>query len=450
MTSPEAPTPELKRSFGLITLVAFGIGDILGAGIYGLIGDVARDVGNAVWASFLVAFVVAAFTGLSYAELGSRLPHSGGEARYAETAFKRHWLAYLVGFLVLLSGLVSISTVSHIFAEYLQGGLLPGVPSWLIRVVFLMGIGGIAYWGIQQSSAANVVCTLVEVGGLLTVIIVALPYFGTVDYLEFPTKAGEAALEGVPWWALLGGGMLAFYSFIGFEDLANVAEEVKDPRRNLPRAIVISLAVAAVMYGLVAIAAVSVLPHQELAADGGSKPLLRVVERAAPGFPIQLFTVIALFAVTNTALVNFVMGSRLLYGMARRKLLPPALGRVHAGRSTPHVAIFLIFAATLALTLALGRVTLAGTTSLVLLVVFFVVNVSLVVIKLRKDPVEGAFVSVPLFVPLVGALLTVVLALAVKPKALWSFAILAPAGIVLYLLYQGVRWFRSRSVQAEG
>ena len=127
MTSPAAPTPELKRSFGLVTLVAFGIGDILGAGIYGLIGDVARDVGNAVWASFLVAFVVAAFTGLSYAELGIRLPHSGGEARYAETAFKRHWLAYLVGFLVLLSGLVSISTVSHIFAEYLQGGLLPGV-----------------------------------------------------------------------------------------------------------------------------------------------------------------------------------------------------------------------------------------------------------------------------------------------------------------------------------
>jgi len=441
MADPQTPTPQLKRSFGLVTLVAFGIGDILGAGIYGLIGNVAGEVGNAVWASFLVAFIVAAFTGLSYAELGSRLPHSGGEARYAETAFRKAWLAYLVGFLVLLSGLVSISTVSHIFANYLtvEGGLLPGLPAWIIRVLFLIFIAGITYWGIKQSSATNVVCTLVEMGGLLTVIIVALPYFGTVDYLEFPVPADGAPLEGIPWWALLGGGILAFYSFIGFEDLANVAEEVENPRRNLPRAIVIALAVAAVFYGLVAIAAVSVMPHQELATSGASAPLLRVVERAAPGFDIRLFTIIALFAVTNTALVNFVMGSRLLYGMARRNLLPPALGRVHAGRSVPHVAIFLILGVTVVLTLTLEKATLAGTTSLVLLVVFFVVNLSLVALKLRKDPVEEGTVRVPLFVPIVGAVLTVALALAVKPKALWSFCILAPAGILLYLLYQLLR-----------
>jgi len=310
-----------------------------------------------------------------------------------------------------------------------------------------VGIGAITYWGIKQSSAANVVCTLVEMGGLITVIIVALPYFGSVDYLEFPAKAGEEALAGIPWWALMSGGVLAFYSFIGFEDLANVAEEVKDPRRNLPRAIVISLAVAAVFYGLVAIAAVSVIPHQELSTSGSSAPLLRVVERAAPGFPIKLFTLIALFAVTNTALVNFVMGSRLLYGMARRNLLPPALGRVHKGRSVPHVAIFLILGVTMVLTLTLEKATLAGTTSFVLLVVFFVVNISLIMLKLRKDETEEGVVTVPLFVPILGALLTVALAFAVKPKALWSFAILAPAGIVLYLLYQWIRSLRSRDVQ---
>lgn len=450
MTNTATPSPELKRTFGLVTLVAFGIGDILGAGIYGLIGNVAGEVGNAVWASFLVAFVVAAFTGLSYAELGSRLPHSGGEARYAETAFRKLWLAYIVGFLVFLSGLVSISTVSHIFANYLtaEGGLLPGLPSWIIRVVFLIGIAVITYWGIKQSSAVNVVCTLVEVGGLLTVVIVALPYFGSVDYLDFSTNAGAAALEGIPWWALLGGGILAFYSFIGFEDLANVAEEVKNPRRNLPRAIVISLAVAAVFYGLVAIAAVSVIPHQELATSGSSAPLLRVVERAAPGFPIKLFTLIALFAVTNTALVNFVMGSRLLYGMSRRNLLPAALGKVHEGRSTPHVAIYLILGITMVLTLTLEKTTLAGTTSFVLLVVFFVVNISLIALKLRKDEPEEGVVTVPLIVPILGALLTVALAFAVKPKALWSFAILAPSGIVLYLLYQWIRARRSRGVQS--
>jgi amino acid transporter len=259
LSNPDPTTPSLRRTFGLVTLVAFGIGDILGAGIYGLIGNVAREVGSAVWASFLVAFVVAAFTGLSYAELGSRLPHSGGEARYAENAFRRKWLAYVVGFLVLLSGLVSISTVSHIFANYLtvEGGLLPGLPGWIVRLVFLLGIGVITYWGIRQSSATNVVCTLVEMGGLLVVVVVALPSFGSVDYFEFPAAEGGAPFEGVPVWALLGGGVLAFYSFIGFEDLANVAEEVKNPRRNLPRAIVIALAIAAVFYGLVSIAAVS-------------------------------------------------------------------------------------------------------------------------------------------------------------------------------------------------
>jgi len=446
LSNPDPTTPSLQRTFGLVTLVAFGIGDILGAGIYGLIGNVAGEVGNAVWASFLVAFVVAAFTGLSYAELGSRLPHSGGEARYAGNAFRRKWLAYVVGFLVLLSGIVSISTVSHIFANYLtvEGGLLPGLPGWIVRLVFLLGVGTVTYWGIRQASATNVVCTLVEMGGLLVVVVVALPSFGSVDYFEFPAGEGGAPFEGVPVWALLGGGVLAFYSFIGFEDLANVAEEVKDPRRNLPRAIVISLAIAAVFYGLVSIAAVSVVPHQELAASGASAPLLEVVKRAAPGFPIRLFSVIALFAVTNTALVNFVMGSRLLYGMARQQLVPAALGRVHPGRSTPHVSILLILVVTGILTLTLEKATLAGTTSFVLLAVFFVVNISLAVMKLRKDEVEEGVVKVPLFVPFVGAALTVALALATKPKALISFAILAPAGLLLYLLAHGIRRLRAR------
>jgi APA family basic amino acid/polyamine antiporter len=173
------------------------------------------------------------------------------------------------------------------------------------------------------------------------------------------------------------------------------------------------------------------------------------VERAAPGFPMSLFTLIALFAVTNTALVNFVMGSRLLYGMARRNLLPAALGRVHPGRSVPHVSIFLILGITLLLTLTLGKATLAGTTSLVLLVVFFVVNVSLVIIKLRKDEAGSEVVRVPLFVPVMGAVLTIGLALFVKERAMWSFLILAPAGIVLYLLYQLIRSLVSRGVRDE-
>ncbi len=439
----------LKKGFGLITLIAFGIGDILGAGIYGLVGNVAGEVGHAVWLSFLAAFVVAALTGLSYAELGSRLPRSAGEAAYADAAFKRRWLSYLIGFLVLLSGIVSVSTVAHIFANYLTAsdGFLPGVPPWAVRGVFLLGVAAVTFWGIRQSSAANIVCTLIEMTGLLIVILVALPYFGSVNYLDFNPAPGVEAFgdaataaltEDVktPIMAILAGGVLAFYSFIGFEDLANVAEEVRDPRRVLPKAILIALAIAAVFYGLVSIAAVSVVPHGELTADQAKRPLLLVVKHAAPNFPLKLFSLIALFAVANTALVNFVMGSRIIYGMARQNLAPRLFGQVHMHRRTPDAAITLILAVTLVLTLTLGKATLAGTTSFLLLVVFFVVNLSLLTMKLRKVAAEEGVMRVPLLIPILGCLATVGLATAVKPKALISFAVLAPAGIVVWLIYR--------------
>ncbi|UCC67857.1 MAG: amino acid permease, partial [Armatimonadota bacterium] len=312
----------------------------------------------------------------------------------------------------------------------------PSVPPEVVRVAFLVIVAGVAYWGIQASSVTNVICTLIEITGLLVVIVVALPYFGKVNYLDFdPGDIGEAT-TGLPLMAILSGGVLAFYAFIGFEDLANVAEEVKDARRILPRAIIIALLVAAVFYGLVAIAAVSVVPHDQLTDQQAKGPLLLVVKIAAPNFPVGIFSIIALFAVTNTALVNFVMGSRLIYGMSRQRLVPEVLGRVHPKRATPHAAIILILVVTLVLTLSLKKATLAGTTSFILLVVFFVVNVSLVIIKRRKDPADEGVLQVPLVVPILGAVTTVVLALAVKPKALISFCILAPAGIVVYLLYR--------------
>jgi amino acid transporter len=448
MTEASERSTSLKKSFGLITLAAFGIGDILGAGIYGLIGNIAGEVGNAVWLSFLAAFIVAAFTGLSYAELGARMPMSGGEAQYAKTAFRRKSVAYLIGFLVLLSGLVSISTVSHIFANYMtaEDGLLPAMAPWIVRVVFMLLIAGFCFWGIRQSSIANVVCTLIELTGLGIVIVVALPSFGSVNYLDFdPGGNGGGSESELPLMLILQGGVLAFYAFIGFEDLANVAEEVKDARKTLPRAIILSLAVAAVIYGLVAIAAVSVVPHDELSDPETKGALLLVVKNAAPGFPIGLFTIIALFAVTNTALVNFVMGSRLIYGMARQSLLPGALGSVHEKRGTPDRAILAILAVTLVLTLTLDKSTLAGTTSLILLIVFFVVNLSLVVLKLRGVEAPEGTMRVPLVVPILGLATALVLAMAVKQRALMSFLILAPAGICVYLLWRlGVRLFSGR------
>ena len=436
MSTADKASGSLKRTFGLATLVAFGVGDILGAGIYGLIGKVAGHVGYACWTSFAAALIVAALTGLSYAELGSRLPRSAGEAYFAQRAFRLQWLAYLIGFLVLLSGIVSVSTVSHIFAGYLKEGFLPSVPAWTMRLGFLVLISFVTFWGIRQVSAVNVVCTLVEISGLLFIIFLGLSYFGQVDYLDFTSgTSGAGDTSGLPYGLILSGGVLAFYSFIGFEDMVNVSEEVKDPQRLVPRAILISLAIAAVIYGLTAIAAVSVVPPAELAA--AEAPLMLVVQRAAPGFPIGIFNIIALFAVTNTALVNFVMGSRLLYGMANQKLLPSALATVHSKRGTPDIAIGLILVITMILTLVLAKETLAGSTSLILLMVFFVVNLSLVTMKLRKDPLPSPRVfQIPLPVPILGTLATLGLACFVSKKALLSVAILAPCGIVLYLIYR--------------
>jgi amino acid transporter len=232
---------------------------------------------------------------------------------------------------------------------------------------------------------------------------------------------------------ILQGGGLAFYSFRGFEDMVNVAEETKHPERHLPKAILISLLVAAIFYGAVSISAVSVLTPAQL--DASRAPLLDVVGAAAPGFPMWLFSVIALFAVTNTALVNFVMGSRLLFGMSQQRLLPAALGKVHTGRGTPDLAIAVIFAITMILSLALAKETLGGSTSLVLLTVFLLVNVSLVLLKFRDEATPRPGFSVPVVFPIAAAIACALLAFYVSMKSLLTVLILGPCGILLFLIY---------------
>lgn len=433
----EKPQGELKRTLGLFSLVAYGVGDILGAGIYALVGKIAGLVGSACWISFLISFFVAALTGLSYAELGSRFPKSAGETHYTLKAFHKPVLAYAVGFLVLMSGVVSMAAVSHGFGGYVRA-LFPGVSLWAVILVFFTVLGAISFWGMRESSVTNIVCTAVELAGLLIVIAIGLAHFGRVDYLEFAT-----APEGTsPWGAVFQGSVLAFYAFIGFEDMVKASEESHSPAKLIPRAILISLALIGVFYILTALAAVSVVPAQELAAS--QAPLMTVVERGAPGFPRGMFTFIALFAVTNTALVNFVMSSRLLYGMAREGLVPSVLGRVHPVRSTPHWAIGVVFvlALTLALTGTLSR--LAQSTATLLLIVFVFVNVSLAVLKIQvksqgaSKPHESArsegFFSVPVFVPILGALTALFLLAHVSASALVTAAVLLAVALALFLL----------------
>jgi amino acid transporter len=375
-------------------------------------------MGNAVWVAFLASMVAALLTGLSYASLGSRYPRAAGVAYVTQRAFSWSFLSYIVGLAVVVSGLTSMATQSRAFAGLLRRmvGLDSGNPTTIIGVivVFLAVLTLVNFWGMRESVWLNVVCTTLEAAGLLLIVGVGLRYWGGVNLLETPPPAGATTgMLTMP--LILQGAVLTFYSFVGFEDMINVTEEVKDPRRNLPIAVVVALAITAVIYIAVAITAVSVVPYAKLAASG--EPLVDVVRAAAPWFPPGVFSFIALFAITNTALLNYIMGSRLVYGLARQGLVPRALGTVHPRRRTPHVAIFALLAVVLILALSGNIAQLASATSALLLIVFIVVNASLIVLKRRVDEPVGAF-EIPTFVPVGGILMCLVILWHAKTSAL--------------------------------
>ncbi|OWY69478.1 amino acid transporter [cyanobacterium TDX16] len=413
-------TDSLKRVFGLPTLVVYGVGDILGAGIYAVIGKIAGLSGTLVWASFLTAMIVAAFTALSYAELGSRFPQSGGVACFVHRAFRIDWLSILVGWLMFCTCLVSMATLSKAFAGYLNA-FAPAIPDWLIILALFSVLAYVNFRGMKESSALNIFCTSVEVSGLAIVILVSTLFLsggGTVNPAAVPNE------QAIGWTAVIQGAALAFYAFIGFEDIVNVAEEVKNPERNVPRAILLALAIAGVVYILVSWLAIQVLNPSDLAAS--SAPLLDVVRRAQPNFPQVIFTIIALFAVLNTALLNFVTASRLLFGMSREGLLPAWLGKLHRRRATPYRTLLVILPIAIFLALSGTLQFLAGTTATLILAMFCLVNLSLLSIK-RREPETNGF-RVPYIIPAIALLFDLVLV---------AFA--SPASHILALIFAGIR-----------
>ncbi|MBW3538656.1 MAG: amino acid permease [Planctomycetes bacterium] len=426
--------PALHRHLGFIALTFYGVGDILGAGIYALVGEVAGAAGTWSWLSFLVAMCVAALSGLTYAEFARRYPRSAGAALFCHVAFRRRWLPLLVGWLVFCSGVVSMSAVSHAFARHVAE-LLPLVPHQAAVAVFLLIATAFSFWGIQQSSLANIVCTSIEASGLLLVIVAGTIFLAGNDPAAAPAAqvAGAAAAPGnaaagFGALAVLNGAALAFFAFIGFEDMVNVAEEVRDPEKNYPKAILTALVIAAGLYVAVTLVATAVVPPAELAATGA--PLVEVVRRAAPQVPSRLFALVALFAVANTGLLNAVMASRLLYGMSRQHLLPAWLGAVHPIRRTPHRAVLAVLAVACALAFSGTLAALAQTTSLLLLTVFTTVNAALLTLRLREGrPPEGF--SVPLPVPIAGIAACLGLMAFVKRGAWVTAAALFAIGLVV-------------------
>lgn len=422
-----ATQPALKRNIGLVALTLYGVGDILGSGIYGLVGKAAGQMGSAVWLGFFVSMVAAGLTGLSYASLSSRYPRAGGAAYTTFRAYNSSFLAYVVGLAVLASGLTSMATASKVFAGYFAGFGVQ-LPPLAIALLFSLVVAFIVFWGIKESLLANGLFTLIEIGGLLIVLAVGAAYIGSVNYLDATTvtnPTGELTLS-----LALTGAVLTFYSFVGFEDMVNTAEEVKNPRKTMPKGLLLAVLISSLIYMGVSIVAVSVIPAGELAESG--KPLVDVVGRAAPWFPPAVFGIIAMFAVANTALLNFIMGSRMLYGMARQGLVPRFLGGVHAKRQTPHLAVGVVWCLYVILILSGDISSLAKSTSVLLLSCFIVVNIALIILK-RKEKIEGSF-EVPAFVPALGAVVCLaILTKAQAPEILTAGAILA-AILVLYFV----------------
>ena len=387
--------PSLKRSISLPLLIFYGLGNILGAGIYVLVGKVAGIAGLYAPFAFLVAALVATFTAFTYAELSSRFPLSAGEAIYIENGFNRSWLSIATGFLIILGGMVSAATIAKGAVGYLN--VLIPVPGPVVIVVLLVTLGAVAVWGITQSMLVAAMFTLMEIIGLLLIV-----WIGRDALLDLPQHLPNLLppLQADAWSAIMIAGFLAFFAYIGFEDMVNVAEEVKNPEHNVPVGIIAALIISTLIYGLVVLVAVLSVTPTELAAS--DSPLALVYEQRTQQQP-TLITSIGLVAVVNGALIQIVMASRVLYGMSNRGWLPELLGRVNAVTHTPIVATLIVTLSIIILALFVPLITLASITSLLLLVVFSLLNLSLLFIK-KVQPARPGVKVVPHWIPIGGFL----------------------------------------------
>lgn len=411
MTKDVSTTPdqhgektELKRVMGPGLLLLFVVGDVLGTGIYALTGEVAAKVGGIVWLPFLVAFVLATVTACSYLELVTKYPKAAGAALYTQKAFGMHFLTFLVAFAVMSSGITSASTASQAFAENFGKSFGLGDGAFLITAIsigFMVLLGLINLRGVGESVKANVVLTCIELTGLLIIIMIGAAALmgGQGDFgraFDF-SSAGEQGL----FWPVIAATTLAFFAMVGFEDSVNMAEEAKNPSRIFPKVLLGGLLITGVIYLLVSITAIALVDAKAL--GEGATPLLKVVEAGAPWFPLSVFGIITMCAVANSALINMLMASRLLYGMAQEKVLPSILGKVLPKRRTPYTAIVFTTGLAIALITFVGAVPdLGGTTALLLLAVFTLVNIAVLV--LRSDTVDHDHFTSPLGLPYIGAI----------------------------------------------
>ncbi|MCD6018722.1 MAG: hypothetical protein K0S53_1843 [Bacteroidetes bacterium] len=391
---------KLKRTLGLFECIFFGVGSILGAGVYALVGKVAEWSGTYVWLAFLIASLTAFCSAFSYAELSAAFPKAGGEYEYAKKAFGKN-MGALLGFIISLNGIVSGAAVSIGFAGYLSslvpvGTLIASLG--IILLIFLVNVSGI-----RESSVVNTILTFIEIGGLLFVMYAAFPSIGKVNYTEF-------ASEGIN--GLFMASALAFFAFIGFEDIVKLAEETNHPEKNIPRALLGASIIVVLVYTFIAICAVSVLSVEELAKS--DKPLADIVNIRFGRTGVIIISIIALFSTSNTILSNMLGSSRVIFSMATELKILKRFSTVSSKQKTPVAALVLILAVMLAFALIGNIETIARIATFFIFITFIVVNLSVIVLRVKQKNMSRPY-RIPLnvknvpVISLLGIVLTFIL-----------------------------------------
>lgn len=418
--SSRAPRPALRRTLGFWDVTAGGVGIIIGAGIYVLIGAATARAGAAVWAAFVLAAVLSALTGLSYAELASMFPTAAAEYEYTRQAFPR-WVAFVVGWVMIAGLIVAAAAVSLGFARYLRYFLSLDVRLGALGLLAL--VAGIAVIGIKQSARLTFALSAVQVGGLLLVIAIGVPHLGRENLLAATSVGG-----------VLSAAALVFFAFIGFDEVITLAEETKNPTRTVPRALLLALGISTALYIGVAVAAVSVLGAAALGAS--DRPLADVIGHVIGNRSAGVMAALAMIATTNTTLLALTAASRLLYGMAVRGSLPAWLAAVHPRRQTPIRAILVGALVAGGFTLA-GDLTLAASvTDFAVYLVFLAVNATVVTLRLRAPDQPRPFRApwsvgrVPVL-PVLGFASVLVMLTRLEARAVLLGALLCVAGLAV-------------------
>jgi len=417
---------ELKRRMGLFQLTMYGVGLILGAGIYVLIGEAVGFAGDSVWIAFVLGSIVALFAGLSYAELSALFPKAAAEYVFIKNAFKNNFFAFVIGWLTAITSIITAATVAlgfgGYFAEFFK------VPI-IISAIGLIGILSLVnFIGIRESAWTNTIFTIIEAGGLILIIIIGFTVLNPepVNYTESPSGFTGIAIAFV----------LIFFAFIGFEDMANVAEEVKNPKKTIPRAIILSVLISGILYILVSLAVVRVVNWEELATS--SAPMAMVAERGLGSEAHIILSSIALFAITNTVLITLVAGSRIFYGMAREKVFPSLLEKIHFKTKTPWVAVLVILITSVGFTFIGDIVIVANITVFAIVITFASVNLAVIVLRYTEPDIERKF-KVPLNVgrfpilPLFGLGISVYMALQFEIEIILAGLGIIISGAIFYL-----------------